>query len=195
MVMSLMELIDVVIMTVAVGFIFMLFIRRMSNSQPSPEHYLKKQSFDWDAFKMACLITAPALILHELGHKFVALAFGYTAIFHAAYGFLALGIVLRLMNSSFIFFVPAYVAIGCKTIGCAIQSLPHALIAAAGPFTNLALFAGAFFVLKYKKDLNKKTIMILHLTKTINIFLFIFNMLPIPGFDGSKVFAGLLGFF
>ena len=30
------------------------------------------------------------------------------------------------------------------------------------------------------------------LTSRINMFLFIFNMLPIPGFDGSKVFTGLI---
>jgi Zn-dependent protease len=29
------------------------------------------------------------------------------------------------------------------------------------------------------------------LTRNINLFLFIFNMIPIPGFDGFTVFTGL----
>lgn len=187
MVISLIEIIDIVIMTVIVGYIFMGFLRR-----PTPEYYMRKQRFDWESFKIACWITAPALILHELAHKFVALGFGFNATFHAAYAFLALGVALRLMQSSFIFFVPGYVAIGCKVAaGCVIPPLQLAMIAGAGPFMNLALFIGAALALKYKKKMKKRTRVILHLTKIINLFLFIFNMLPFYIFDGYKVFSGM----
>jgi len=187
------EIIDVVIMTAAVGYIFMHFLKKPVHS---PDYYLKgKPGFDWETFKIACWITAPALILHELAHKFVALGFGFNATFHAAYTFLALGVVLRLVGSSFIFFVPAYVSIGCKTVACTIPSLQSAMIAAAGPFTNLALFVGAHYTLKYKKDIKKNTRVILHMTKLINLFLFIFNMLPFYFFDGYKVFSGLFHHF
>jgi len=188
MVLTLNEVIDMVIMTAAVGYIFMYFLRRPVHS---PDYYLQKRGFDWETFKMACWITAPALILHELAHKFVALGFGFDATFHAAYAFLALGVVLRLVGSNFIFFVPAYVAIGCRTAACVIPHIQSALIAAAGPFTNLALFIGAALALKYKKKMKKETRVILHLTKIINLFLFIFNMLPFYIFDGYKVFSGL----
>jgi Zn-dependent protease len=185
------EIIDIVIMTVVVGYIFMAFLRK-----PTPDYYLKKQRFDWEAFKLACWITAPALILHELAHKFVALGYGYQATFHAAYAFLALGVILRLMRSNFIFFVPAYVAVGCKSaVNCAIPPLQSALIAGAGPFMNLALFAGAALALKYKKNMKKRTRVILHLTKIINLFLFIFNMLPFYIFDGYKFFTGIFHHF
>ncbi len=186
MVISLNEIIDIVIMTAVVGYIFMFFLRK-----PSPDYYLHKRRFDWQSFKIACWITAPALILHELAHKFVALGYGFDATFHAAYAFLAFGVVLRLMGSHFIFFVPGYVAIGCKTAACAIPPLQSAMIAAAGPFMNLALFIGAILALKYKKKMKKETIVILHLTKIINIFLFVFNMLPFYIFDGYRVFSGL----
>lgn len=184
------EIFDMIAMTAIVGYIFMGFFRRQT-----PHDYLNPRRFDWDSFKIACWITAPALIFHELAHKFVAVSFGFDATFHAAYTFLAIGVILRLVGSNFIFFVPAFVSIGCKTGICRIPPLQSAIIAASGPFTNLAIFAVAFFVLKYKKDLDKKTKTILHLTKIINLFLFIFNMLPIPGFDGSKVFSGLFAFF
>jgi Zn-dependent protease len=191
MIISLIEIIDIVIMTVVVGYIFMGFL-----SRPSPEYYLKKQRFDWESFKIACWITAPALILHELAHKFVAVGFGFSATFHAAYAFLALGVVLRLIQSNFIFFVPAYVTIGCISITkCVIPPIQSALIAGAGPFTNLGLFIGAHLALKYKKKMKKKTRVILHLTKIINLFLFIFNMLPFYIFDGYKFFSGLYNHF
>ncbi len=194
MIISAGEILDIALMTAAVGYIFMYFIRRASPA--SPESYLKKQSFDWDAFKIACLVTAPALILHELAHKFAALGFGFSATFHAAYTFLALGIILRLMQSSFIFFVPAYVSIGCySSAACSIPPLQSSIIAAAGPFANLAIFLGVLAVLKYKKKMKKKTIAVLQMTKVINIFLFIFNMLPFYFFDGYKVFSGLFNHF
>lgn len=187
MVISLIEIIDIVIMTAVVGYIFMIFIRK-----PTPEYYMGEKKFDWESFKIACWITGPALILHELAHKFVALGYGYHATFHAAYVFLALGVILRLMRSRFIFFIPGYVAIGCSAAAnCVIPPLQGAMIAGAGPFMNLALFVGAVLALKYKKKMKKRTRIILHLTKIINLFLFIFNMLPFYIFDGYKVFSGL----
>jgi len=194
MIISIREIFDIILMTAAVGYIVMAFLRK-----PSPHDYLRPDKFNWEKFKIACWISGPALILHELAHKFVALGYGFDATFHAAYAFLALGIVLRLMRSQFIFFVPGYVAIACRqasqAAGCAIPSLQSAIIAGAGPFTNLALFAGAALVLKYKKKLKRRTVLILHLTKVINLFLFFFNMLPFYIFDGYKFFSGLFHHF
>ena len=186
MVISTAEILDILIMTVAVGYIFMTFIRK-----PTPHDYMKPRGFDWESFKIACWITAPALILHEFAHKFVAMGYGYSATFHAAYAFLGLGVVLAVMRTGIIFFVPAYVSIGCRTAACSILPLQSAMIAAAGPFMNLALFAGAVLALKYKKKMSKRTRVILHMTKVINLFLFVFNMLPFYFFDGYKVFTGL----
>ena len=47
---------------------------------------------------------------------------------------------------------------------------------------------------EYRENLReekRKQIVALHLTKIINLWLFIFNMLPIPPLDGSKVFYHL----
>lgn len=172
MVLSLRELVDVTIMTLAVGYIFSdLFLQAFRD---------KKK-----AFTFSCLVTAPALILHELGHKFFALSFGLSAQFHAAYLWLVIGVILKIMGSNFIFFVPAYVSIsGSVTPGAS------ALIAFAGPLLNLTLFILSWAALR-KGTYKTKTYLFLHVTKQINLFLFIFNMLPIPFFDGFKVYQGL----
>ena len=177
MIISAKEIADMIVMTAAVGFFFKDFFKT------------KKYGFDWNAFKFSCLITAPALIFHELAHKFFALYYGLQATFHAAYIWLGIGIVLRLARFPFIFFVPAYVGISGAT---KIPPMQMSLIAAAGPLTNLALFLIAWGILKKKRNLSRKTMLFLVITKQLNLFLFIFNMLPIPFFDGHKVFSGLI---
>lgn len=180
MVVSGREIIDIVIMTLAVGYIFMDLFRT------------KHTTFDRDAFLFACLVTAPALIVHELAHKFVGLGFGLEATFHAAYLWLAIGVVLKLMRSGFIFFVPAYVSIGGPL---AVTPFQSALTAFAGPFLNFVLFAVSWGILKWQKKLDKRWFVFLQVTKQINLFLFVFNMLPIPGFDGLKVYQGIYALF
>ena len=172
MLFTLQELFDVIVMTAAVGFIF-------------KDIFKARGELAHNSFWFACAVTAPALILHELSHKFVALAFGLQATFHAAYAWLGLGILLKLVNFNFIFFVPAYVS-----IEGAASNLASALISGAGPGINLLLFLVSWALLRQKK-LKTGTFLLLQATKQINLFLFIFNMLPLPFFDGLKFYQGL----
>ena len=165
-ILSLGEVIDLIIMIAALGFIF----KGTFSSQKKT--FLKE-------FLFALLIIAPAVVLHEAAHKFVALFLGGEAIFHAHLPFLGIGILLKLLNVGFIFFIPGYVEITNTA------ELHRFFIALAGPLTNLTLFALAFLFLK--KNWAKKYHYQLILTKKINLFLFIFNMLPIPPFDGFAV--------
>ena len=187
------ELIDIVIMTVFVGFIFgdvFSSARRIAVDTEGRElPNTSSRSWNWDNFKFAVIVTAPAIIFHEFGHKIVAMLFGMKATFSAAYGWLALGLGLKLLSFPFIFFVPAYVSIIGST-----TPLNYSLIAFAGPAVNMVMWLVAGIMIKSGKY-SRKTTIILQLTKQINMFLFIFNMIPIPGFDGSKVFSGLLGAF
>ena len=182
MILSLSEIIDVFVMTAVVGYIFMDLFKLQRTEIIT--------GFDWQGFKFACLVTAPALILHELAHKFVAIAYGMQATFHAAYTWLGLGVIMKLLHFGFIFFVPAYVSIGCATKPCTITPLSGAAIAFAGPAANLLIFLVCWLLLK-NQNLKRQTRIILYLSKQINLFLFIFNMLPIPLFDGFKVYQGL----
>jgi hypothetical protein len=150
-------------------------------------------------YRFAIIVTAPAIILHELGHKFIALSVGATANFHAAYTFLALAVILKLASSGIIFFVPAYVS----WVG-SVSFFGSSAIAFAGPAVNLALWLGSWAILEYlpKHHMTKRYTQLLILTKQINMFLFGFNMIPLRlgpfSFDGYQVFHGLLkgfGFF
>ncbi len=181
MLLNLGEIFDLLLMTAFVGFIFSGFIRIKQTHYP--------QLFDFENFKFACYLTAPALIFHELAHKFVAMGFGLEATFHAAYFWLLIGAVLRLIGAPFIFFVPAYVSIPAAAN---LVPLQYSAIAFAGPFMNALLWLGSWVYLKAQNRISRKKFLLLYLTKQINMFLFIFNMLPIPGFDGSKVFSGLI---
>jgi Zn-dependent protease len=198
MFLSLREIFDIVLMCLALGFIFGdVFGRRKShnslNDNYDPiKHYSQKRlnlfgiNLNLDNIKYAILLTAPAIIFHEFGHKFVAIAFGYHAEFFAARTWLLIAVVLRMMSFPFLFFVPAYVQFSGNPL-----PWQSSLIAFSGPAVNLLLFLVSYFLLKTKK-IPKKYIQFAGLTKNINLFLFIFNMLPIPGFDGFHVFSGII---
>ena len=184
------EIIDLVIMTFFVGYIFSGIIPVRRGNYDPLIHY--KRGFDFEGLKFAIMATAPAIILHELAHKFVALGFGLDAVFYAFYRSsftLMLGIltiISKLTGFGFMFFVPGFVGISGNG-----THLQFSLTAFAGPFVNLILWLGSWYLLKYKKY-KKKYYLLLILTQRINMFLFIFNMIPIPGFDGYRVFIGLI---
>ncbi|MBI2659920.1 hypothetical protein HYX07_02065 [Candidatus Woesearchaeota archaeon] len=185
------EIIDLILMTFFVGYIFsgIIPVRREEHYDPLA-HY--KRGFDVEGFKFTIMATAPAIILHELMHKFVAMGFGLDAVFYAFYRStftLMLGIftiISKLTGFGFMFFVPGFVGISGNG-----THLQFALTAFAGPFVNLVLWLVPWYIIKYTKY-RKKHYLLLMLTQRINMFLFIFNMLPIPGFDGYKVFTGLI---
>lgn len=187
------EIIDLILMTFFVGYIFSGFIPVRKESYDPLTHH--RSGFDFESLKFAIYATAPAIILHELAHKFVALGFGLDAVFYAFYRStftLMLGIftiISKLTGFGFMFFVPGFVGIS----GAGTQ-LQFTLTALAGPLINLILWLGSWYLLK-NKFYKKKYYLLLLLTQRINMFLFIFNMLPLPGFDGYKVFAGLMSVF
>ncbi|HLD42522.1 MAG TPA: site-2 protease family protein [Candidatus Nanoarchaeia archaeon] len=184
------EILDMAIMIAFVGFIFKDAFPRQRVDDPIAYYTNASRSDFW----FAVMAVAPAIILHEFGHKLIAVAFGLQASFNAAYGWLILGTLLKLMNFGFIFFVPAYVSFGCAGFGCVILPWQNILIAFAGPLVNLLLW-GVASVLLYQKGIKEQHRDILFLTKRINMFLFVFNMIPIPGFDGHKVLLGIFQLF
>ena len=74
----------------------------------------------------------------------------------------------------------------------------EAMVAAAGPLSNLVLAAAAALPLRFILNTNLATeipdliILILGLFVYINLVLMVFNLLPIPPLDGSKVLFAFL---
>ncbi|MBI2147368.1 M50 family metallopeptidase [Candidatus Woesearchaeota archaeon] len=183
MLITIREVIDLLIMTLALGYLFKDAFPKHDFSSGEMTESLPT-STTWKDIQFAAIITAPAIILHELAHKFVALSFGAQAVFHAHYPFLGLGILLKLLNFGFIFFIPGYVT------HSSVAPLASSAIAAAGPLLNLVLWLGSALLLK-KNLVKKKFKAAVYLTKRINMFLFLLNMIPIPPFDGFGFVSGL----
>ncbi len=178
------EIIDLVIMTAALGYIFEDTFKRPDSN---PLEFYSTRGIDWDDFWYACAVVAPCIILHEMAHKFVALGFGMEATFHAAWEWLALGVILKVLNFGFIFFVPGYVSI--SGVGTHLQS---AIISFAGPLVHLIFWLGTRQYLNSKRTIKKTKKHFLMLTMQINKWLFILNMLPIPYFDGFQGYSSLV---
>ncbi len=175
------EIFDLIVMCVAITFILNEFIWSRL--------YLSRAAFavsSIEKMKFTFLVVAPAIVLHEMGHKFTALAMGLKATFHASYPGLMIGIVLRLIQAPFIIFVPGFVS----TMGG--TPLQHSIVAFAGPLVNLLLWLGSTLILKSAVSLTHKQRLAFHITKQINIFLFFFNMIPFAPFDGGHVVNGLI---
>ena len=117
-------------------------------------------------------------VLHELSHKFVAERYGYWAEFRMW----PMGILIALATSliGFIFAAPGATYIS----GLSVSEAQNGKISLAGPLTNVAVAliflpftfaAGSFELLGF-------------VGFSVNMFLAVFNMLPIMPLDGAKVF-------
>lgn len=182
---TLTEILYFVILTLVIGFIF----SGSFTYRPKTVYDLikKKKKFYWRDFQFAALITAPAIILHELAHKFVAIGYGFDATFKLFPLGLVIGLVLKIIGSPFILIAPGYVEIGTAAFS---NPTAYRLIALAGPLTNALLWLIATLILNTSRSLNRTQIAALKLTKMINLILFIFNMIPFGPFDGAKVLFG-----
>jgi hypothetical protein len=182
------ELIDIVIMALAIGYIFSGYLKKPADDNYDPLRNYKRKDVLWEDIKYAALAAGPAVILHELAHKFVAIAFGAQATLYAPYGFYLIVILLKLIGFPFLFFV------GGMVYHTSLSALPSALVALAGPFTNFLIWFSLTILMNKNKIKSKYYIYTVPLAK-ISLFLAIFNMIPLPGFDGFSFFASLFQFF
>ncbi len=69
------------------------------------------------------------------------------------------------------------------------------LVAIIGPVTNLVLAGLAAAVYLLTPNISETGRELLVETSRLNIILFLFNLIPVPPLDGSKVLASILGYF
>jgi Zn-dependent protease len=137
---------------------------------------------DWAAFPLAFLISILAIgsgfILHEMGHKVLAIRYGAWAEFRAWMW----GLMIALMMAILVGFV--FAAPGAVYIAGNITEEQNGKVSAMGPMINMT-FAAVFFPLVFL------TIGVLNIIcfyiYYINAFLGVFNLLPFGPLDGAKV--------
>ena len=132
-------------------------------------------------------------ILHELGHKFVSMKYGYWAEFKLW----PQGLLFALITSFFGFVFAAPGAV--YTYANYMTDEINGKISIAGPIVNiaLALIFLAIAVAVYPSALYSETYALVFIIcavgYSINSFLAVFNLLPIGNLDGSKVMTWNFG--
>ena len=139
-------------------------------------------------FPIVMIGVGAGFIFHELGHKFVAMHYGY----YAEYELWPTGLIIALVSSFFWFIFAAPGAVVIFSNG--MEKKTNGIISIAGPIVNIILGLIFFLILVSLGDFAyTETGYLVALTcvlgTRINFFLAAFNLLPIPPLDGSKVMA------
>ena len=139
-------------------------------------------------FPVVMIGVGAGFIFHELGHKFVAMHYGY----YAEYELWPTGLIIALVSSffGFIFAAPGAVVIYSNGM----EEKTNGIISIAGPIVNIILGLIFFLILGslgnfVYTETGAIVYLICVLGTRINFFLAAFNLLPIPPLDGSKVMA------
>lgn len=157
------------------------------------------------ALVLAALI--PSVILHEVSHGVVALAFGDDTAKKAGrltlnpvahvdpFGTLVLPIMLAIASNGTASFGYA------KPVPVNVRRLRHPrnhglLVSLAGPAVNISLALGAALVFRSMGlptfgDWDR-TLVFVYLFGTVNVVLAVFNLIPVPPLDGSAMVERLL---
>ena len=180
------EVIAIIAMTIGIGYIFSGYFKKpVDYDNYNPLKFVDKQSKVWEDTKFAAMIAAPTIVFHELAHKIVAMSFGAEAIINAPYAMYAIVMILKAIGFPLLFFVGGYVS------HTALPALPSAAVSIAGPAINFVIY-GLCVLLVKKKLVRHKYFHILVPMGKLSLFLGVFNMIPIPGFDGYNFFSALI---
>ncbi|MHB9286551.1 metalloprotease [Halobacteriales archaeon Cl-PHB] len=170
------ELVDLTAAWLALGVAFLIFLNR-----DLVRLLLRQQTLPVDevttAFVLSLSTVGVGFLLHELGHKVVAIRFGQVAEFRADYGMLFLAIVAAM--AGFLFAAPGAVHHRGR-----ITKRQNGLIALAGPVVNVVLAVG-FLGLALVSDGFLQELGVLGFL--VNAFLGAFNMIPFGALDGRTV--------
>ena len=133
------------------------------------------------ALGIAFLMTITAFLIHEMSHKFTAIHYGAWSEFRMW----PMGLVLTIITGliGFLFALPGAVYFASYR-----NPIKEGKIAVAGPIANLVMGAVLLPLLLFVPMTFGPYAAVFFLVY-INLWLGLFNLLPIPPLDGSKVFA------
>lgn len=152
-------------------------------------------TFDWNLgfanFGRSLLLVGLALLAHEFGHRTVATWLGYVSEYKAWILGLIAGLVVAFVSNGYLLFLaPGMVLVNYSMVH-RLGTYPHGpnlkhvgWIAMSGAIANvvLAIICKALYFSFPNPWLLKAV--------NVNIWLALFNMIPLPPFDGVKMFFG-----
>jgi Zn-dependent protease len=142
-------------------------------------------SFSIDLIPVTLFIVVLVFFSHELGHKFLAQHYGLAAEYKMWTWGIVLGLIIALLPGGFVFVAPGAVYISHrKDFAFQVARVTrnqYGLINFIGPLINItvgvSMIALNFFI----------PLALFTLTARISLFLALFNLIPIPPLDGSKI--------
>mgnify|MGYP001224768583 FL=1 len=173
---TLKEFKDLGISALVIGFVFAWIMRDAS--------IFGRTNFLF-IFAIMLVAVGTAFIFHELSHKAIAQRFGCWAEYRIWKTGLIIAFFLAIVGG-FVFAAPGAVYIKAPTkwgLEPGITKRQNGLISAAGPIANLVL-AFIFLLLTFGNGIIE---VLGWIGFRINVFIALFNLLPFPPLDGSKV--------
>lgn len=167
------EVKELAISALVIGFIFAWIMRG--------GHIFRETNF-FMIFLIMLIAVGAAFVFHELAHKAVAQKFGCWAEYRMWETGLIMAFFLAVVFG-FVFAAPGAVYIQSRFIP--ITRRENGIISLAGPATNLAL-AMVFLLLTF---LGGPLGILGRIGFIVNTWLALFNLIPFPPLDGSKVIA------
>jgi len=150
-------------------------------------------SFLMQILSMIMIAVGLGFILHELGHKFVSMKYGYWAEFKLW----PQGLILALVTSFFGFVFAAPGAV--YTYANYMTDEINGKISVAGPVVNIILslvfllIAASIYPQAIYSETFATVFLVCSMGFSINSYLAVFNMIPIGNLDGSKVLRWNIG--
>lgn len=159
-----------------------------------------------DPFSIAIfiLILLFSVIFHEVAHGLMAEKLGDPTAREAGrltlnpiphidlFGSILLPIFLLMINSPVLFGAAKPVPVDYRNLRNLRRDM--LLVALAGPATNIILALIAAQIFRFSPGLSAMGQKLILQTVMLNLVLGVFNLIPIPPMDGSKVLASLFGF-
>jgi Zn-dependent protease len=142
-------------------------------------------------FVITMLLVALAMLVHELAHRTIAIWLGYRSQYKVWLLGLVIGLVVAFVSNGYLLFIAAgtlvitHLEVHRLGKGYYATNMKHlGWIAMSGPIANM------LFAVVLKSIYLATSSPLVHKAMLINIWIALFDMLPIPPFNGSRTFFG-----